>query len=154
VQAFTRLARYWDLVANSGRFARALVLLLEETGPESETELQPVHNPASATSAWSAFAAFHAFADWLWARTQATSTLTPELLLDALFDYLTTERALPAEEVRTALLVDYVASGARSNPKALQGLLPRRESLRVSTGQATPSALHQRQDRHQRQPTP
>jgi radical SAM superfamily enzyme YgiQ (UPF0313 family) len=139
VQAFTRLARYWDLVANSGRFARALVLLLE--------------GQASAPVV-SAFAAFHAFADWLWARTQATSTLTPELLLDALFDYLTTERALPADEVRAALLADYVASGARSNPKALQGLLPRRASQRATTGQAAPSALHHRQDRHQRQPTP
>jgi radical SAM superfamily enzyme YgiQ (UPF0313 family) len=135
VQAFTRLARYWDLVANSGRFALALVLLLEgqSTAPVA-----------------SAFAAFDAFADWLWSRMRATSTLTPEMLLDALFDYLTTVRAMPAEEVRAALLADYVASGARSNPQALQGLLPRR----ASTGQAAPSALHHRQDRHQRQPTP
>jgi hypothetical protein len=130
VQAFTRLARYWDLVANSGRFARALVLLLEG----SPTAPVP-----------SAFAAFEAFADWLWARTGATSTLTPELLLDALFDYLSTQRALPADQVRAALLADYVASGARSNPKALQGHLPRRESSAKAA-----LALHQRQDRHQR----
>ncbi|MFM1978871.1 MAG: hypothetical protein RLZ68_136 [Pseudomonadota bacterium] len=141
VQAFTRLARYWDLVANSGRFARALVLLLEGK------DTAPVE---------SAFAAFHAFADWLWARTRATSTLTPEVLLDALFDYLTTECATPADDVRAALLADYVASGARSNPTALQGLLPRRESHskshREPVGKAAPSALHHRQDRHQRNP--
>jgi hypothetical protein len=88
----------------------------------------------------------------LWARTQTTSTLTPEVLLDALFDYLTTERKLSADEVRAALLADYIASGARSNPKALEGLLPRRESLRTSIGQAAPSTLHHRQDRHQRNP--
>jgi hypothetical protein len=60
--------------------------------------------------------------------------------------------------VRTALLADYVASGARSNPTALQGLLPRRESHskshREPVGKAASSALHHRQDRHQRQPTP
>ena len=72
------------------------------------------------------------------------------MLLDALFDYLTTQRAMPADEVRAALLADYVASGARSNPKALQGMLPRRESA----GKAATSTLHHRQDRHLRQPTP
>ncbi len=103
MQRFTRLARYWDLVANSGRFRQSLPLLL--LGP-------------------SAFAAFLAFADWLWQRTGETSHLTPEQLVDALFDYLVTERQLDAHTVRQALLADYLASGARARPHSLREVLP------------------------------
>ena len=106
VQAFIRIARYWDLLVNSGRFGQGSQLLLQGA---------------------SAFAALSDFAEWLWLRTGSTSALTPEDLLDALFDFLTEVRALPVDAVRAALLADYVASGARSNPRALQGLLPRRE---------------------------
>jgi hypothetical protein len=35
VQRFARLARYWDLLANSGRFVRTLALLLENRWPTS-----------------------------------------------------------------------------------------------------------------------
>ena len=127
VQAFTRIARYWDLLVNSGRFAQGSHLLLEGA---------------------SAFAALSGFAEWLWQRTSSTSALTPEDLLDALFDYLTGVRDLPADVVRTALLSDYVASGARSNPRALQGLLPRREKQAV-----TKQARAARQIRHQAAPS-
>jgi hypothetical protein len=123
VQAFARMARYWDLLVNSGRFSQGSRLLLQ--GP-------------------SAFAAWAAFADWLWLRTASTHKLSPEQLLDALFDYLTEVRALPPETVRAALLADYLASGARSNPKALQGLLPRREKTALPK-----RAAAQRQTRHQ-----
>lgn len=92
-----------DLVANSGRFRQSLPLLL--LGP-------------------SAFAAFLAFADWLWQRTGETSHLTPEQLVDALFDYLVTERQLDAHTVRQALLADYLASGARARPHSLREVLP------------------------------
>jgi hypothetical protein len=127
VQAFTRIARYWDLLVNSGRFAQGSGLLLQGA---------------------SAFTALSDFAEWLWQRTSSTSALTPEDLLDALFDYLTCVRALPADAVRAALLSDYVASGARSNPRALQGLLPRREKQAV-----TKKALAARQVRHQAAPS-
>ena len=122
MQRFTRLARYWDLVANSGRFARTLALLLQGK---------------------SAFQAFLDFADWLWQSTEMTSRLTPEALVDALFEHLSAHRHLPAALVRQALLADYVASGARANPKALQGLLPRAVPQAPKAG-----ALTVRQNRH------
>jgi radical SAM superfamily enzyme YgiQ (UPF0313 family) len=129
VQAFARLARYWDLLVNSGRFGQGSGLLLQ--GP-------------------SAFSAWAAFAQWLWQRTASTHRLTPEALLDALFDYLTQARGLDPDAVRAALLADYLASGARSNPQALQGLLPRREKTALHQKVAAPhSALAQRQARHQ-----
>jgi len=55
-----------------------------------------------------------------------TRGLTPEILLDALFDYLTGERSEATEATRRILLADYLASGARSNPGCLQGLLGER----------------------------
>lgn len=123
MQRFTRLARYWDLVANSGRFKQTLPLVLQ--GP-------------------SAFAAFLHFADWLWTHQGETSGLTPEVLVDALFDYLTVERGFDAERIRQALLDDYLASGARARPQRLQSVLP-------AQGAPVPRAaraLAQRQARH------
>jgi hypothetical protein len=69
-------------VANSGRFARTLGALLAGA---------------------SAFAAFLAWSDWLWQTTGKTHRLTPEDLVDALFDYLTNQCALPREAVRQLL---------------------------------------------------
>lgn len=113
VARVARFARYWEIVANSGRYARALRLLLTTR--------------ADATSgAPSAFASFIAFADWLWQASGRTNGWSPEALVDTLFDYLCGSCALPADEVRSALLADYLASAARGSPRALAGLLPRR----------------------------
>ncbi|OYU46503.1 MAG: B12-binding domain-containing radical SAM protein, partial [Burkholderiales bacterium PBB4] len=131
--AFVRLARYWDLVANSGRFGATMPLVM-------------------VCASGSPFAAFAHLSAWLWhtsAITQGkTSGLTPEDLVNALFDYLTTERGLAVTDVRAALVADYVASGARANPSSLQGFLPVREAPQPGSRRA----LAQRQDLHQHQP--
>ncbi|WP_310493340.1 B12-binding domain-containing radical SAM protein [Dechloromonas sp.] len=123
VERFTRLARYWDLLANSGRFPLTLPILLAGPSP---------------------FNAFLAFADWLWQSTGQTSRLTPEMLVDSLFDYLTGVLRMEKESVRQTLLADYQASGARANPACLQGLLKDREKPVPRVARA----LAQRQDRH------
>jgi len=123
MQRFTRFARYWDMLANSGRFAQTLPFLLGQQA--------------------SPFYAFLAFADWFWQSTAKTSGLTPEALLDALFDYLSKCCGQPEKTVKKYLLADYLASGARSNPLALQGLLPKREAPVKNA-----RALVQRQERH------
>ncbi len=134
LQRFGRLARYWELLANSGRFAKTLPLLL--------------HPPAfDGGVAASPFWCFMAFSSWMWQRHGRTHRLTPEVLVDALFDYLSASQS-PAL-VRQVLLADYLASGARSNPKALQGLLPR---LAPSPAKAA-RTLATRQERH-RSPAP
>lgn len=136
VQAFIRLARYWDLVANSGRFGATMPLVMQ-----------------GGSAPLSPFAAFADFAQWLW-HTSAitrgkTSGLSPEDLVDALLDYLTTQRGLPPTDVRAALVADYVASGARANPRSLQGFLPAREAPQPGGRRA----LAQRQDLHHAKPT-
>ncbi len=123
VERFVRLARYWDLYANSGRFAQSLPVLLAAPSP---------------------FAAFAAFADWLWQTTARTSAFTPEMLVDRLFDYLTRELGLPRETIRPLLLADYLASGARANPACLQGLLKDRPKPVARAA----GSLVQRQERH------
>lgn len=124
VQRLTRTARYWDLVANSGRFKRTLSILLQGE---------------------SSFAAFLAWSDWLWTNTEKTQGLTPEGIVDALFDYLTARRGLPMEEVRAVLLSDYSSSGARASPACLRAVL-RRPQTRVQRENTRP--LTHRQDRH------
>lgn len=83
-----------------------------------------------------------AFSDWLWQHVATTHKLTPEVLLDALFDYLS--QSQPVELVRQALLADYIASGARANPKALRGCLPRQAPVAPRTAHT----LAARQERH------
>ncbi|MBU0587765.1 MAG: B12-binding domain-containing radical SAM protein [Gammaproteobacteria bacterium] len=123
MQRFARLARYWDLVANSGRFPASLILLLQGT---------------------SAFGDFLRFADWLWGSTGETSGLTPERLVDALFDYLTGELSMDAAVVRQRLLADYLASGARASPRSIRDLLP----VRATPVPRAARTLAERQDRH------
>lgn len=122
VQRFVRLARYWDLVANSGRFPGTLALLLQ---------------------APSAFQAFSHWSDWLWSMTGQTSGLTPEQLVDGLWEYLTTRCHLDADSVRAMLLADYVKSGARASPQCLRGHLPASQKTGASN-----TLRAQRQVRH------
>ena len=121
---FTRFARYWDVLANSGRFAQTLTLVLHQL-PEP-----------------SPFWRFMALSDWLWQQLGNTHQLTPETLVDALYNYLS--QRMPAELARDALLADYIASGARAQPTALRGLLPRQTPSFSKTG----STLATRQARH------
>ena len=136
LQRFGRLARYWELLANSGRFAQTLALLLHPS-------------PVDGSAAGSPFWCFMAFSDWLWQRQGSTYRLTPEALVDALFDYLSASQ--PPDGVRQALLADYVGSGARSNPGALHGLLPRRTAspAKASRTLATRQARHREPEPHQ-----
>ena len=136
IQSFTRMAKYWDLVVNSGRFKKTIALLLEST--EHQT---------------SAFWSFMNFSEALWQRTGKTYGLTPEALVDAVFDYLTMSLGWSADQVRPLLLQDYLASGARARPQCLA-------QERLPLGGDSPNSknpllsdiprprLRERQDRH------
>jgi hypothetical protein len=127
MQRFARLARYWDLVANSGRFGQAMALLLNADSP---------------------FWAFMNFSDWLWEASPKTkgktSGITPENLVDALHAYLIDVRKFDVELVTKTLLADYIASGARARPDVLRSLIPKLPLPQVKAGKQ----LSQRQTQH------
>ena len=124
MQRIQRFARYWQMVANSGRFALALKLLL---------------------APGSAFNHFLAFSDWLWQTTGKTHEFALEKLVDLLFEHLTTVRLLDGDKVRAALLADYSASGARARPKCLAKLL---DAGRAALPLAASKNRAERQGRH------
>ena len=141
MQRFTRLARYWDLIANSGRFTVTLQALLSTKG-------QSQGNEGSKGAGDSPFQAFLDLSDWLWQHTQTTGHLTPEALVDALFDYLCTKVAIAPALARAWLLADYLKSGARASPRALKKVLPRQSAPLAKT----PRQLAARQQRHEAVP--
>jgi Protein of unknown function (DUF4080)/Radical SAM superfamily len=106
MQRITRFARYWDLIANSGRFPRALPLLLGRTP----------------------FDRFMALADWLYATTQRTHALPNEELYAHLHVWLVRGGMAAAEATRW-LALDYADSGARGRLPFLAATPDRRGAL-------------------------
>jgi hypothetical protein len=71
--------------------------------PQKVVALSPCASP-------SPFAAFLAWSDWLWQRSGQTSGLSPEALVDHLFDYLVTQPGQDPAMVQAALLADYLGN--------------------------------------------
>lgn len=91
MQRISRFARYWEMVANSGRFHRALALLAGDAP----------------------YARFMRFADWLYASTGKTHEMALERLFEYVHAFLVTELGLAPGTASEALLADYASSGAR-----------------------------------------
>lgn len=91
LQRLSRFARYWDLIANSGRFKQSLPWLLGE----------------------SPFQRFMAFSDWLYASTGQTHALAHDRLVHLLHDFLTTQCEASEQSVQ-ALIDDYRGAGGRT----------------------------------------
>lgn len=121
MQRLSRFSRYWDIVANSGRFPRILVLLL---GNEP-------------------FVHFLAFSDWLYERTGLTHALAQERLVHLLHEYLCDSGRLSEVEISAALIADYRATGGRSRLRFETGKVVR-EPPKPRREKSTPS----RQTRH------
>jgi hypothetical protein len=84
MQRLVRFARYWDLVANSGRFANTTRTLLGET---------PFDN-------------FMAFSDWIYAKTDATHRIALEKLAKLVQEWLQL-RGMARDEAAALLASDY-----------------------------------------------
>jgi radical SAM superfamily enzyme YgiQ (UPF0313 family) len=98
MQRLSRFARYWDMVANSGRFRRAMPLLL----------------------AADPFAHFLRFSDWLYGKVQQTHQIALDRLYDLVFDALVQEFVVPLAAALEALARDYEDSGAKGAPRFLE----------------------------------
>jgi radical SAM superfamily enzyme YgiQ (UPF0313 family) len=122
MQRLSRFARYWDIVANSGRYGRSLPRLLGA----------------------SPFARFLAFSDWLYATTGQTHALAHERLVHLLHDYFVQVLGEDADAAGADLAADYHGAGGRSRLRfeAEDAVLPAPRAPRRA--QATPD----RQSRH------
>ena len=121
MQRLVRFARYWDLIANSGRFSHTLKLILGDD----------------------AFANFMALSDWLYANTDTTHRIAMERLAKLVGDWLQLERGLVQADIAAQLKLDY--AGQISPEK-----IPRseRKKLREEQEQANKKAAPERQVRH------
>jgi radical SAM superfamily enzyme YgiQ (UPF0313 family) len=103
MQRLVRFARYWDLIANSGRFKHTLKLILAD-------------DP---------FAQFMALSDWLYAHTDATHRIALERLAKLVAQWLQQERNFHQDIVSAQLKLDY--AGQPSPEK-----IPRAERKKIS----------------------
>lgn len=114
MQRMRRFARYWDLVANSGKFVHTCGLLLSDA--HDKVDGQTLQGP---------FNRFLAFSDWLYARTgQRTHGIAQHVLAEALEQYLVDQRQMNKLLVQEVLKKD-------QNPRR-RGDVPRRQAQHLS----------------------
>jgi radical SAM superfamily enzyme YgiQ (UPF0313 family) len=111
MQRLVRFARYWDLIANSGRFTHTLPVVLGQ----------------------SAFENFMDLSDWIYARTDATHRFALERLASLVGTWLQSERLFAAEYVEQLISSDYAGQANRkqiSDKKAAPA--PQRQSRHMA----------------------
>ena len=99
MQTMKRLARFWDLVYNSGNFRRTAPLLW----PEGDV--------------------FHGFLDfsrWLYRETRATWQIGLPRLAELLFRYLVEQKGVEKSEVADSLAADILVIKGRVLPPAIK----------------------------------
>ncbi|WP_275097350.1 B12-binding domain-containing radical SAM protein [Sedimenticola hydrogenitrophicus] len=121
MQRLNRFARYWEMIANSGRFRQTLPLLLGE---------QP-------------FERFMRFSDWLFDTTGQVHRIALKRLFELLHDALTGPLSVPAAPATQALEADFSRSGIKGRP----AFLPR-QCGRVDDAAAARDRHSARQARH------
>lgn len=94
MQRLVRFARYWDMVANSGRFANTLPLILGDAP----------------------FANFIALSDWLYAKTDATHRIALDRLAALVVEWLSS-RGFAADSVTEVLAMDYAGQAHKLHIK-------------------------------------
>ncbi|MFZ6819059.1 DUF4080 domain-containing protein [Undibacterium sp. Ji22W] len=99
MQKLIRFARYWDLVANSGRFSNTLPVILGEAP----------------------FANFMALSNWIYAQTDATHKIALDRLANLVTRWLCEERGMPQQQVLTMIGKDYAGDAKhKQSPEVLK----------------------------------
>lgn len=112
MQKLRRLARYWDMVANSGRFKASLILILDDAP----------------------FIRFMRLSEWLHITTGQTHKISLKRLFDLLFAAMLEEFTLDKNLTLQALQVDYDRSEIKGLPQCLLKGTPRKNALRNESG--------------------
>lgn len=123
MQEMKRLARFWDLVHNSGNFRRTGPLLW----PDGDV-----------------FGGFRKFSAWLYRRTRATWQIGLPRLCELLFAYLVEEQGRNPSEVADSLAADILTIKGRVLPPAVRDHVTCMPDQRCVLG----DTLTRRQDRH------
>ncbi|MCL1980480.1 MAG: B12-binding domain-containing radical SAM protein [Proteobacteria bacterium] len=123
MQEMKRLARFWDLVYNSGNCKRTAPLLWLDGG---------------------VFKGFCAFCAWLHARSSATWQLGLPRLAELLFTYLTVTQGRDKTEVADALAADILGIRGRVLPPSVMAYVTRLPDERHDLG----DSLTRRQSKH------
>jgi radical SAM superfamily enzyme YgiQ (UPF0313 family) len=118
MQRLVRFARYWDLIANSGRFAHTLPLILEQ----------------------SPFARFMDLSDWIYAKTDATHRIALERLAALVAEWLQTQ-GIDAAVADSVVASDYAGQVNQPHPKS-------RPAKEKKTAHGAEPVTPQRQARH------
>ena len=103
MQRLARFARYWELVANSGRFPNSMPVLLGDAP----------------------FANFMAWSDWLYSKTGATHRIALDRLADLMAQWLQLG-GLSRNGADALLVSDYAGQTRKARPAA-PATLPRRQ---------------------------
>ena len=124
MQRITRFARYWDMIANSGRFTHTVPHILGE---------QP-------------FQRFMRLSDWLYQTGKQTHQIALNRLFDLLYEGLTTDLAIDPVVAADVLWRDHQNSGLKSIPHFAPHAPSSAKQAATSPSGTTP----QRQARHLR----
>jgi len=122
MQRMRRFQRYWDLIANSGKFARTADVLCRADAcvarePDRVTHASPLQG---------AFQRFLAFSDWLYARAgQRTHGIALGDLTRFLHEYLVEVAKLDAGLIDETLKLDH-------NPRRKSADLPKRQTQHLT----------------------
>ncbi len=119
MQRLVRFARYWDLIANSGRFAHSLPVILDALP----------------------FDRFMALSDWLFEKTDATHRIALERLAVLVVEWLSMN-GLMLDVAKTLVASDYAGQANLPRQKTRSATAP--TALGIPEVQATP----RRQARH------
>jgi radical SAM superfamily enzyme YgiQ (UPF0313 family) len=116
MQRLVRFARYWDLIANSGRFANTLPLVLGNA---------PFNN-------------FMALSDWIYAQTDATHRIALERLAELVAQWLRMQ-GVDADVVAALISSDYAGQAnkshikpKRSAPAKAESIIPQRQARHLA----------------------
>ena len=117
MQRLVRFSRYWDMIANSGRFANTLPHILGA----------------------SPFARFMALSDWLYAKTDATHRIALDRLASLVGLWLQ-EQGMSGETVQALLESDYAGQAHKKHilkkgaaeTKKSEGALPQRQARHLA----------------------
>lgn len=123
MQRLVRFARYWDLIANSGRFMQTLPVILGNAPFENFLEL----------------------ADWIYRRTDATHRIALDRLANLVTKWLNEERGMAMTDVIALITRDYAGDAKHKQSTEKNHT---KENAPTTTQLTTQKSTPKRQHRH------